>query len=87
MLGESDLVMLQQGAKQLGIDLSARQLEQFSLFSEALLEWNEKFNLTTKERRALITLRDLASKGLSIVDGKLRALDGKNARPGVEHGL
>lgn len=43
----------------------------------------KKYNLTEKERRALITLRDLASKGIGIVDGKLKRIDGKKADPKV----
>lgn len=41
-----DMELLVDGAKQLGIDLTDRQLEQFSIYMSVLLEWNEKFNLT-----------------------------------------
>lgn len=42
-----------------------------------------RLDLTEKQRQALITLRDLASKGIELVDGKLRRVDGTNAKPSV----
>lgn len=38
--------LLIEGAKQLGIDLSDKQVEQFMRYKELLQEWNEKMNLT-----------------------------------------
>ena len=38
---------LYKGAKELGIELSPLQLDQFGAFYKLLLEWNEKINLTT----------------------------------------
>ena len=38
--------ILKQGAFELGIDLSPKQLDQFELFADLLVEWNNKFNLT-----------------------------------------
>jgi 16S rRNA (guanine527-N7)-methyltransferase len=35
------------GADKLGIELSARQLEQFELYYQELIEWNKRINLTT----------------------------------------
>ena len=40
------LLLLQQGCQQLGIVLSSHQVEQFEHFYGALVEWNQKFNLT-----------------------------------------
>lgn len=37
---------LKAGARKLGIDLTAQQMEQFQIFYRELLEWNRKFNLT-----------------------------------------
>ena len=34
------------GAAKLGIELDARQVEQFELYYQELIEWNRKFNLT-----------------------------------------
>lgn len=34
------------GAKQLGLSLTSRQIEQFQLYYEELVEWNRKVNLT-----------------------------------------
>ncbi len=36
-----------EGARQLGIDLNARRVQQFELYYQKLIEWNEKINLTT----------------------------------------
>ncbi|WP_027093038.1 16S rRNA (guanine(527)-N(7))-methyltransferase RsmG [Cohnella thermotolerans] len=45
---------LQDQARQLGIALSERQLEQFELYYRLLVEWNEKMNLTgITEREAV----------------------------------
>lgn len=41
----------------------------------------KRLDLTEKQRQALITLKDLASKGIELVDGKLRVLNGRNANP------
>jgi len=38
--------LLVNGAKQLGIDLSTNQVEQFMKYKELLQEWNQKMNLT-----------------------------------------
>ena len=35
-----------EGAGKLGIELNARQVEQFELYYQELVEWNKKFNLT-----------------------------------------
>ncbi len=35
-----------EGATKLGIELNARQVEQFELYYQELIEWNKKFNLT-----------------------------------------
>ncbi|HYO50132.1 MAG TPA: 16S rRNA (guanine(527)-N(7))-methyltransferase RsmG [Chloroflexia bacterium] len=40
------LPLLASGARLLGFDLSARQLEQFQLYYETLVEWNSRVNLT-----------------------------------------
>lgn len=47
--------LLVDGAKQLGIDLSDRQVEQFMRYKELLQEWNEKMNLTaiTEDREVM----------------------------------
>ena len=42
-----DLTLLQQGAAQIGVALSAAQLTQFEAYYQLLVEWNQKFNLTS----------------------------------------
>ena len=50
MAEESKLMdVLIRGAAALGLDLTPRQVEQFQLFQEALLEWNRRINLTSIE--------------------------------------
>lgn len=39
--------LLQQASNELGINLSENQIEQFFLYKNLMLEWNEKINLTT----------------------------------------
>lgn len=46
MLEIAELELLREGALQLDIELDQAQLERFSLFTDLLLEWNERFNLT-----------------------------------------
>ncbi len=41
-----DLPLLIEGACELGFDLSARQVEQFGLYYETLVDWNSRMNLT-----------------------------------------
>ena len=47
--------LLVDGARQLGINLSERQVEQFMRYKELLQEWNEKMNLTaiTEDREVM----------------------------------
>jgi 16S rRNA (guanine527-N7)-methyltransferase len=40
------LPLLTQGARQLGFDLTPRQLEQFQLYYDTLVDWNSRVNLT-----------------------------------------
>lgn len=56
MLEQSELQLLKRGARELGIDLNDDQLGLFSMFTEILLEWNSRFNLTriTEPREIVI---------------------------------
>ena len=40
------MLLLQEGARQLGVPLDAGQVAQFELYYQQLVEWNQKFNLT-----------------------------------------
>ena len=46
-----------QGARQLGIDLNSRQLEQYQVYFEELAKWNEKINLTSVTNYEEVQLR------------------------------
>lgn len=39
--------LLVDGARKLGIELTGRQVEQFEAYTSLLLEWNDRFNLTS----------------------------------------
>jgi len=41
------LEKLTEGASKLGLELNARQIYQFELYYQELIEWNKKFNLTS----------------------------------------
>lgn len=42
-----DKLQLIDGAKEMAIDLSSDQIDQFDLYADRLLEWNARFNLTS----------------------------------------
>ncbi len=42
-----DTALLTSGARELGIDLSPQQIDQFARYAARLIEWNARFNLTT----------------------------------------
>src|SRR5947209_2234966 len=44
--GEADVALLAAEARRLGIDLDRHQQEQFGRYRAALLEWNQRVNLT-----------------------------------------
>ena len=52
-----DLNLLAAGARELDLDLSPAQLDQFSRYADLLLEWNLRFNLTS-----IVDLRDIVIK-------------------------
>lgn len=45
---------LEDGARQLGLTLDAQQLAAFDLYRAELIEWNQRFNLTSVDEPALI---------------------------------
>lgn len=42
----NEMELLQQGATKLGVDLTDKQVSQFTTYMEMLIEWNKKMNLT-----------------------------------------
>lgn len=73
--------LLIDGAKQLGIDLSDRQVEQFMRYKELLQEWNEKMNLTAiTEDREVMTKHFLDCMTIN------KALDMKNQKTVIDIG-
>ncbi len=73
-------------AKQYGISLTARQLEQFKIYYELLIEWNKKINLT-----AITSPEDVAVKhmvdSLSAWDESLLPADAKAIDVGTGAGF
>jgi len=45
-----DMILLQQGAKLLDIELDDKQLALFNLYQSELLKWNAKTNLISEKR-------------------------------------
>ncbi len=45
------------GAKKLGLQLSSRQLEQFHLYYQELIDWNQRVNLTTITNYAEVQIK------------------------------
>jgi 16S rRNA (guanine527-N7)-methyltransferase len=52
-----DTQLLAAGARELGVDLTAEQLDRFARFAARLIDWNGRFNLT-----AIVELRDIVIK-------------------------
>jgi len=53
----SDMLLLQQGARLLGIELSGQQLASFELYQSELLKWNAKTNLISASTADRIVTR------------------------------
>ena len=54
---EKEMLILQQNARKLGIDLSEIQLTQFALYQKELLKWNATINLISEKSSQEITSR------------------------------
>ena len=52
-----DMLLLQQGARLLGIELDGQQLARFDLYQRELLQWNAKTNLISKKTAEEIATR------------------------------
>ncbi|MDI3311043.1 MAG: 16S rRNA (guanine(527)-N(7))-methyltransferase RsmG [Thermoanaerobacterium sp.] len=71
--------MLINGANDLGVELNMFHVEQFLKYSELLLEWNKKINLTaiTEEREIIIKhfLDSLTASKFKIIKGDEKIID------------
>ncbi len=54
---EARLALLEEGARQLGFTLSPRQLDQFQLYYDTLVDWNSRMNLTAITDYDLVQVR------------------------------
>ncbi|NLB42012.1 MAG: 16S rRNA (guanine(527)-N(7))-methyltransferase RsmG [Clostridiales bacterium] len=74
-----DMQPLIDGCSQMRIELSEKQVSQFTKYLELLLEWNQKFNLTaiTKPKEVIVQhfLDSISTLKLSQVEGQVRILD------------
>jgi 16S rRNA (guanine527-N7)-methyltransferase len=52
-----DMLLLQQGARLLGIELDGQQLAQFGIYQRELLQWNAKTNLISKKTEGEVATR------------------------------
>src|SRR5438132_9255175 len=65
------LPLLAEGARSLGFDLTERQLEQFQLYYETLVDWNTRINLTAITRYEDVQVRhflDSLTVGAALLD-------------------
>lgn len=70
-----DLQLLADGARELGLELNAEQLDQFSRYADLLIEWNARFNLTS-----IVDPRDIVIKHFLDSLSVLKALPLKTRR-------
>jgi 16S rRNA (guanine527-N7)-methyltransferase len=73
-----DLDLLASGARELDLDLSPAQLEQFARYADLLIEWNLRFNLTSiVDPRDIVIKHFLDSLSIlrSIPPGSIKLID------------
>jgi 16S rRNA (guanine527-N7)-methyltransferase len=73
-----DLNLLAAGARELDLDLSPAQLDQFSRYADLLIEWNLRFNLTSIVDPRDIVIKhflDSLSAARSIPPGPIKLID------------
>ena len=73
-----DLNLLAVGARELDLDLSPAQLDQFSRYADLLIEWNLRFNLTSIVDPRDIVIKhflDSLSAARSIPPGPIKLID------------
>ncbi len=78
---EPRLPLLEEGARRLGFTLSRRQLDQFQLYYDTLVDWNSRMNLTAITDYELVQVRhflDSLTVGAALL-GELR-----ERTPGIE---
>src|SRR5438105_4305037 len=66
------LPLLMDGARQLGLDLTQRQIEQFQLYYQVLIDWNSRINLTAITDYEGVQVRhflDSLTVGTALLDG------------------
>jgi 16S rRNA (guanine527-N7)-methyltransferase len=78
---ESSLTLLEEGARQLGFPLSPRQLEQFQLYYDTLVDWNSRMNLTAITDYDLVQVRHFLD---SLTVGAALLSDLQDGHPGIE---
>jgi len=67
---------LEDGLKQMGLSVSSHQLDQFGMFFELLLEWNQKMNLTTiTDPEKVVTHHFLDSASCALSPGYDQAVE------------
>lgn len=78
---ETHLAILQEGARQLGFTLTPRQLDQFQLYYETLVDWNNRINLTAITDYDLVQVRHFLDS-LTVAVALLSEL--REAQPSLE---
>ncbi len=78
---ETRLSILGEGARQLGFALTPRQLEQFQLYYDTLVDWNSRMNLTAITDYDLVQVRHFLD---SLTVGSALISDMAADHPGIE---
>lgn len=63
--------ILKEGSKKLGIDLSDYQIEQMCIYSELLVEWNKKMNLTAITDKNEIAVKHFLDSLTALTTGNI----------------
>lgn len=77
---EARLAILQEGARKLGFTLTPRQLDQFQLYYDTLVDWNSRINLTAITDYDLVQVRHFLDS-LTVAAALLSEL--REAHPGL----
>ncbi len=73
-----DRTLLLDGARQLNLDLTSAQLDQFARYADLLIDWNRRFNLTSIVEPRDIVIKhflDSLSAARSIPPGAIKLID------------
>lgn len=75
----NNIEILKNGAKELGLSLDDHQVEQFLIYKDLLIEWNEKVNLTAivEEKEVMIKhfLDSISCMTMPFIEDEMKVID------------